>query len=65
MGSQGPSSADDDDDGDAGTTVDDGVRGDLGSTVVFVVVRVVIPGEAASMLSILEHSGVGEVGEAG
>lgn len=67
MGSHGPGSLE----GVAGTvvghgmTVEEGVRGVLGSTVVFVVVRVVTPGDAASMLSMLEHSGVGEVGEAG
>lgn len=67
MGSHGPGSLED----VAGTVVgqamivDEGVRGVLGSAVVFVVVRVVTPADAASMLSILEHSGVGEVGEAG
>jgi hypothetical protein len=64
IGSHGPGSVVGDD-GDAGTVVEKGVRGVLGSAVVFVVVRVVMPGEAASTLSMLELSGVGEIGEAG
>jgi hypothetical protein len=50
---------------EAGVTVEDGVKGMPESPVVFVVVRVVMPGQGASVLSALEDSGVGDVGEAG
>ena len=61
MGNHGPGPVDGEDDD---TIVEEGVSGELVSTAVFVVVRVVTAGELASTLSILELSGVGEVGEA-
>ena len=56
MGSQGPGEVEVEVglDGEVGTIVEEGVRGELALPVVFVVVRVVRLGELGSTLSMLE-----------